>query len=121
MTPTEWIAQKLRAWRVSVEGPRVGVPTAECLEGRRTPDPGCQHASCDSFPLTELEPGRSAVVTCLEESAGPIGRRLASMGVLPGAVVRPVQRRPAWIVEIGHSEFALDREMAACIRVRAGG
>lgn len=121
MTPSEWIAEKVRAWRASGEGPRLGVPTEDCLEGRRTPDPGCQHASCDSIRLTELEPGRSAVVTCLEDSAGPAGRKLAAMGVLPGAVVRPVQRRPAWIVEVGHSEFALDQEMASRIRVRADG
>lgn len=118
MTPTEWIAEKFRAWRVSDDGIQMGVPTEDCLEGRRTPDEGCQHAHCDSVRLTELSVGRRAVVTCLERSATPASRKLASMGILPGATVRPVQRRPAWIVEVGLSEFALDRAMVERIRVR---
>lgn len=121
MTPAEWITEKFRAWRVSERGIELLVPTGDCLEGRRTPDEGCLHARCDSVRLTELPEGRAAVVTCLERSDTPASRKLAAMGILPGAEVRTVQRRPAWIVEVGHSEFALDVEMAGRIRVRDAG
>ena len=119
MTPVEWIAEKFRAWRVTERGIELLTPTGDCLEGLRTPDEGCVHAGCDSVRLTELPEGRTAVVTCLERSSTAASRKLAAMGLLPGAEVRTVQRRPAWIVEVGHAEFALDQEMAERIRVRA--
>lgn len=119
MSPADWIAEKFRAWRVSDTGIELGVPTGDCLQGRRTPDAGCVHADCDSVRLTELGTGERAVVTCLERTSTPASRKLASMGILPGATVRSVQRRPAWIVEVGRSEFALDREMVERIRVRS--
>lgn len=118
MTPAEWIAEKFRSWRVTAHGIELLTPTGDCLEGRRTPDESCLHARCDSVRLTELPAGRDAVVTCLERSSSAASRKLAAMGILPGAEVRTVQRRPAWIVEVGTSEFALDREMAGRVRVR---
>ena len=119
MSPTEWIAETFRSWIVRGGEIRLGAPTPDCLDGRRTPDEGCGDESCDSVRLTELDAGRAAVVTCLERPTSPASRKLAAMGILPGATVRTVQRRPAWIVEAGRCEFALDRAMAERIRVRA--
>lgn len=120
MTPTEWIAEKLRAWRVRNGSlvPGIPVPGRDCLEGRRTPDEGCADASCDSVRLSELAPGQPGVVTCLEEPSSAASRKLAAMGILPGATVEPRQRYPVWILRTGRAELALDREMVDRIRVR---
>jgi DtxR family Mn-dependent transcriptional regulator len=41
-----------------------------------------------------------------------------ALGVLPGAELTLVQRYPAFVVRIGHAEFALDAELAGRIQVR---
>lgn len=45
-------------------------------------------------------------------------RRLVAFGILPGARVRLIQRYPAFVLQIGQSQLALDRETAAAIHVR---
>ena len=44
--------------------------------------------------------------------------RLSGMGVVPGAVVRVCQRRPATVLALGETTLALDPEISAGIRVR---
>ncbi len=91
----------------------------ECPDG--TPVPAverCAAVDCDSERLTALEEGARGRVTCLEEPAGPAARKLAGMGVLPGVELELLQRFPAFVFRLGHSEFAVDTELAARIRVR---
>jgi len=75
---------------------------------------------CDSVRLTELVPGESGAVTCLEESGSPATAKLAAMGVLPGCWIALRQRYPAFVFRMGYSEFAVDAELASRIRVRKG-
>ncbi len=44
--------------------------------------------------------------------------RLSGMGVVPGAVVRVRQRRPATVLALGETTLALDPEVTAGIKVR---
>ncbi len=44
--------------------------------------------------------------------------RLSGMGVVPGAVVRVCQRRPATVLALGETILALDPEISAGIQVR---
>ena len=67
--------------------------------------------------LADLPPGRSAVVTDVEEIQGERLARLAQMGLLPGAEIRVLRRRPALIVEVDGMTLALDPAVAARIRV----
>ena len=46
--------------------------------------------------------------------------RLAGFGLVPGATLRLVQRRPSLVVEIGETSLALDERVAAAIFVRRG-
>jgi Fe2+ transport system protein FeoA len=44
---------------------------------------------------------------------------LVALGVLPGAELTLVQRFPAFVVRMGNAEFAVDRELAGRVYVRA--
>ena len=45
-------------------------------------------------------------------------RRLGTLGVMPGAAVKVRQKRPAYVLEIGQTTIALERELAAEIYVK---
>ena len=56
----------------------------------------------------------------IETHAGPaLGRRLAQLGVRPGATVTPLQRTPGrgLVVAVAEMRLALDRESVVAIRV----
>lgn len=67
--------------------------------------------------LAEVPPGQSAVVIEVEEARRDQLARLAHLGVLPGAVIRVLRRRPVLIVEVDGTTLALDPDVAAHIRV----
>jgi len=67
--------------------------------------------------LADVPPGRSVVVMEIEETEGDRLARLAHLGVLPGAVVHVLRRRPVLIVEVDGATLALDPDVAARIRV----
>jgi Fe2+ transport system protein FeoA len=68
-------------------------------------------------PLSQLRPGEGARVVHVvaRETARLI--KLSTMGVVPGAVIRLVQRKPAVVLEIGHTTLALDEAIMADIFV----
>lgn len=111
MNPLAWIGRRLAAVTRSAG--------EDCLEGRRHPSPeSCLASGCDSVRLSELDAGERAVVTCLEDPARAECRTLAGLGLLPGVPLEVVQRRPVYVLRLGHAELALDRELAAHVRVR---
>jgi DtxR family Mn-dependent transcriptional regulator len=65
--------------------------------------------------LCDMEVGRSATVQFI---AGPSMHRIASMGLVPGAVVRLSQKRPSFVIEIDETTLALDREIARGVYVK---
>lgn len=113
MNPVSWFRNGLGALVPRVWG-------RECPRGTPVPAPGpC--ADCDSVLLVELGVRERARVSCLEDPGSDASVRLASAGVLPGTAVRLVQRHPAYVLRIGFSELALDRETARRVRVRREG
>lgn len=89
-----------------------------CAHGAPVPEADfCAALDCDSLCLTELRPGDTGSVSCLQNPASAAACKLAAMGVLPGAELRVVQRYPACVFRIGHSEFAVDDDMARHVRV----
>lgn len=68
-------------------------------------------------PLTQWPEGASLRVTGLSRVDSPATAHLVALGVVPGAVLTLVQRYPAFVVRMGHTEFALDRELAGRIHV----
>jgi len=68
-------------------------------------------------PLSRLRPGQEArVVHVAARETGRLVKR-STMGVVPGAVVRLLQRRPAVVLEIGHTTLALDEAITSDIFV----
>lgn len=110
-----WLARAARAWRERIL-------EHFCLIGRRTWErDACEAVDCESLGLTQMAVGETGTVTCLVDPASPESRRLAALGVLPGARLGIEQRRPVYVVRIGHGQVALDREMARCVRLRREG
>ena len=68
-------------------------------------------------PLSRLLPGEVARVVhvAARETARLV--KLSTMGLVPGAVVRLLQRKPAVVLEIGHTTLALDEAITADIFV----
>ncbi|CAJ0815278.1 FeoA family protein [Ralstonia flaminis] len=75
--------------------------------------------------LSELSRRATAVVDHVEdrESADPISQRLRELGFVTGEVVRVVAVGPfggdPLVVQVGFTRFALRRQEAARVRVRA--
>jgi ferrous iron transport protein A len=89
-----------------------------CPAGPPVPEPHrCAALHCDSVALTQVPVGAHARVTCLDAAHGNVAAKLASMGILPGAMLRLVRRTPAYVFRIDYAEFAVDRELARHIRV----
>lgn len=114
MSLPEWIRAGLRALGVRGWG-------AGCPDGRPVPEEDrCAALDCDSIRLTALTVGESGTVSCLEDPGSGPTAKLAAMGVLPGVRLVLVQRYPAFVFRIGHSELAVDGGLAGRIRVRRG-
>jgi DtxR family transcriptional regulator, Mn-dependent transcriptional regulator len=89
-----------------------------CAAGAPVPSQdSCASLDCESVCLTELRPGESGSVSCLQSPASDAACRLAGMGVLPGVELRIMQRYPAVVFRIGHAEFAVDEPLARHVRV----
>jgi Fe2+ transport system protein FeoA len=82
---------------------------------RKDPDPlfpeGVQSAA-------SLAPGESAEVVCLGSSRSPRYSALAVYGLVAGAEITLIQRRPSCVIRIDETELALDPEIAEEILVR---
>ncbi len=96
---------------------------ATCPHGRPIP-PGrcCRDAKKKGAPgvvaLTELKPGESGEIAYLSTAEPKKMQKLMSMGVLPGNQLLLKRAYPSFIFRIGHSEFAVDEELAKEIFVR---
>jgi Fe2+ transport system protein FeoA len=75
-------------------------------------------------PLSHLRPGQSARVVHIVAREAARLIKLSALGVVPGAIVRVVQRKPAVVLEVGNTTLALDEAITGDIFVAplgAGG
>lgn len=70
------------------------------------------------FPLAELEPGRPAQVVYIECTDGKRLDKLAAFGLIPGESIVLRQKRPSYVIALGHTQLAFDADLAAGIFVR---
>ena len=66
----------------------------------------------DEFTLDKLKKGESAVVKRLITNDSKNLQKLLAMGILPGRIVKVLQRYPAYILEIDRTQAAMDKELA---------
>lgn len=97
-----------------------------CPHGKPIP-PGscCEQARASGevgvVALTELKPGQPGEIAYLAASDVRKMQKLMSMGVLPGTSVTLLRTYPSYIFKVGHSEFAVDEDLAREIFVRCEG
>ncbi len=70
------------------------------------------------FPLARLGTGGRAVVVSLQARTDHERSKLMALGLLPGASLKLLQKFPSYVVVLGHTQLALDKETAALISVR---
>lgn len=97
---------------------------AICPHGKPIPPGNCclnkQDKKSLKFvaPLEHLEPKDKGRIAYLQAKDASQMQRLISIGAMPGAAIRLIQKFPSYVFELGQSQFAVDRELAAAIFVR---
>lgn len=67
--------------------------------------------------LTEFPLHRRGVISAIDTTDGEMLQKLVAIGALPEVPVEVLQRRPSYVLRMGHATFAVDEEIASCIRV----
>lgn len=91
-----------------------------CPHGKNIPRGRCcEHYTQKLKPLTQslrdLEVGKRAKVQFIAATGMD---RLASIGLVPGAYVRLVQKRPSYVLDIEETTIAIDEEIARGVFVK---
>lgn len=80
--------------------------------------PGGSEAEGVVEPLWRLAAGETARIVHIVAKDVERAVRLSSLGLVPGAVVRLNQKRPAVVLELGETTLALDASVSHDIYVR---
>ncbi len=90
------------------------IPPGKCCEkARATGEVGV-------VALTELKAGGEGEIAYLSTTDPKKMQKLMSMGVLPGNKIQLSRTFPSYIFRVGHSEFAVDQDLAREIFIRKG-
>jgi len=90
------------------------IPPGECCEQARNA------GKVGVVALTELKAGEQGEIAYLSTGDHKKMQKLMSMGVLPGSELQVTRTFPTYIFKVGHSEFAVDTELAQEIFIRKG-
>ncbi len=69
-------------------------------------------------PLADLMPGERAKIVFITPESHSRLDRLSAMGVVPGSVVKLHQKRPAYVIQIGETMVAVDKDITKEIFVK---
>lgn len=94
-----------------------------CPHGKPIPEGVCcrearREAGKVIVPLSELEPDARATVSYLHTHNRNALQKLIAMGILPKTDLILLQRSPSLVLQIGRSQFAVDKELASHVHVR---
>lgn len=67
--------------------------------------------------LATIKTGESRTVVKLKTEENSVLRKLMALGILPGSSLILEQKFPSYVIKVGHTRTALDRETAASIFV----
>jgi Fe2+ transport system protein FeoA len=79
---------------------------------------GGRHRRGAAGTLSDGVTGAHGVVTHLHARNQREVHKLMALGVLPGVSIRLLRRFPAYVFQVGYSQFTIDRELAQTISVR---
>ena len=97
-----------------------------CPHGRPIPPGNC----CRQFakevtplvrPLSDLPVGEQGTITFITPRYRSRLHQLSSLGVIPGTQVRLHQRHPTYVIQVGESTIAMDKDLTRNIFVRSKG
>jgi len=88
------------------------IPPGTCCEQAR------KGGEVGVVALTELKAGERGEIAYLAASDAGKMQKLMSMGVLPGSDLEVARTFPSYVFRVGHSEFAVDEDLAREIFVR---
>ncbi len=71
----------------------------------------------DIQPLTRLNTGQIGKVVYLYTTNRDKLQKIMAMGILPGMAITLLQKFPSFVLQIGNSQFAVDKELAEIIFV----
>ena len=70
------------------------------------------------LPLAKFKVGQKGVVAYLQTEDRRRLQKIMAMGILPGKTITLLQKFPSYVFQAGHSQFAVDRELAEAIIVQ---
>ncbi|MEK6543911.1 MAG: metal-dependent transcriptional regulator [Elusimicrobiota bacterium] len=88
------------------------IPRGRCCDRQAV------HVEAVMAPLAQMQSGQVGTIAYLAMGSRPELHKLFSLGVVPGAVIRINQTSPAYVVSVGNTMIALDKDLAAAIFVR---
>jgi len=71
-----------------------------------------------TVPLTELKVRSEGKVTFIRSKEPASFQKLMAMGVLPGVKIALIQKFPSYVFQVHRSQFAVDKQLAACIYLK---
>jgi len=94
-----------------------------CPHGKPIPQGDCcKKYSVDVQPvvvrLSDFEVGLTAKVVFIKPSDPSRINRLSSFGILPGTIIKLIQRRPSIVIQVDETTIAIDPELANEIFVK---
>lgn len=89
----------------------IPIPSGPCCQESRS-----QVASV-VVPLTQLSVGTRSTIAFLNTNDRDRLDKLMAMGLVPGVGIKLMQRYPAMVVQVGHSQIAFEESVGEAIRV----
>jgi DtxR family Mn-dependent transcriptional regulator len=69
-------------------------------------------------PLSDLVPGEQAKIVFITPGSHSLLDRLSAMGVVPGSVVKLHQKKPSYVIQLGETMIAVDKDITKEIFVK---
>ncbi|HTG02307.1 MAG TPA: metal-dependent transcriptional regulator [Nitrospirota bacterium] len=69
-------------------------------------------------PLADLVPGEQAKIVFITPGSHSRLDRLSAMGVVPGSIVKLHQKKPSYVIQLGETMIAVDKEITREIFVK---
>lgn len=100
----------------------LGHPTL-CPHGKPIPQGRCCKESVKAIrsivsSIADVDKGAKGKVAYLHTKDNKKLQKLMAMGILPGVSIQVVQKFPSFVLKIGHSQVAMDEEMARDVFIR---
>jgi len=69
-------------------------------------------------PLADLNLQQEGKIAYIHTTEARQLQKLMNMGIIPGAPIKLLQRFPSYVLQVRHTQFAVDKELADAIHVR---